>query len=98
LRIEDPYPFALGLLIPSITLRTANETWKVDEKNANTELAFKIVRIEGFSIFMERDPDEVSIDRIIGLAEKPGMSVAEREDKLYSHIADIFAGVGGTTS
>jgi hypothetical protein len=62
LRIEDPYPFALGLLIPSITLKTANETWKVNEKNANTELAFKIVRIEGFSIFMERDPEEVSID------------------------------------
>ena len=79
-------------------MRTANETWKVNEKNANTELAFKIVRIEGFSIFMERDPDEVSIDRIIGFVEKPGMSVSEREDKLYSHIADIFAGVGGTTS
>lgn len=56
------------------------------------------MRIEGFSIFMERDPEEVSIDQIIGLAEKPGMSFAEREDKLYSHIADIFAGVGGTTS
>ena len=98
MRIEDPYPFALGLLIPSITLKTANETWKVNEKNANTELAFKIVRIEGFSIFMERDPEEVSIDRIIGLVEKPEMSVTEREDKLYSHIADIFAGVDGTAS
>ena len=64
----------------------------------NTELAFKIVRIEGFSIFMERDPEEVRIDSIIGLAEKPEMSVLEREDKLYSHIADIFGGVRGTTS
>lgn len=98
MRIEDPYPFALGLLIPSITLKTANESWQANEKNTYTELAFKIVRIEGFSIFMERDPEEVSIDRIIGLTDKPEMSVIERENKLYSHIADIFAGVEGTTS
>jgi len=27
LRIEDPYPFALGILIPSVTVRTADSAW-----------------------------------------------------------------------
>jgi hypothetical protein len=93
LRIEDPYPFALGILIPSITLQTANENWEIGKKNSNTELAFKVVRIEGFSIFMERDPDEVSINKIIGVTDNPTMTIEQRENKIYSHIADIFAGV-----
>ena len=73
LRIEDPYPFALGITIPSIIMRSANEAWEMNKTNVNNEIAFKIVKIEGFSIFMERDLEEVSIDNIIGMHE--GMSV-----------------------
>jgi hypothetical protein len=80
-------------LIPSITVKTANEYWEIGKKNENTELAFKVVRIEGFSIFMERDPEEASIDQIIGRSENPSMTIEERENKIYSHIADIFAGI-----
>ena len=29
IRIEDPYPFALGILSPSITVRTADNAWQV---------------------------------------------------------------------
>jgi|LauGreDrversion4_2_1035121.scaffolds.fasta_scaffold38019_1 hypothetical protein len=98
LRIEDSYPFALGILIPSITMKTADQDWKIGQKNPNTEIAFKVVRIEGFSIFMERDPDEACIDKILGTNKNLFMDIETRENKIYSHIADIFAGVSGTKS
>ena len=92
LRIEDPYPFALGLIIPSITVRTADRDWKVVPSKEKPEIAFKIVRIEDFSVFMERDLGEVSIDEIIDLAtimKKPDF-LKVREDRIYQHIRTIF--------
>ena len=69
LRIEDPYPFALGVLIPSISVKTADRGFNVVSHVERPEIAFKIVRIEDLSIFMERDEGEVSIDSIIRLNE-----------------------------
>lgn len=56
-RIEDPYPFALGILIPSITVSTSDSRYNTQGnlKNDRPEIAFKVARIEGLSIFMERD-------------------------------------------
>jgi hypothetical protein len=70
LRIEDPYPFALGIILPRVTVRSADRNWcMLDDgyKNDNPEIAYKSVRIEDFAIFMERDATEVSIDEMIEL-------------------------------
>ena len=73
LRIEDPYPFALGILIPSITVRTADPNYNIEGKldSNRPEIAFKVARINGLSIFMERDEGEVKIDDIIGVTANP---------------------------
>lgn len=61
-------------------------------KNAQPEIAFKSVKIEGLAIFMERDATEVSIDEIIDLENilgKPDFE-EEREKRIYAHIRRIF--------
>ncbi len=98
LRIEDSYPFALGVLIPSITVETANQKWELNQKNENSELAFKVLRIEGFSIFMERDPEEAIIDKVLGVKKDTEINNDVLEGRIYSHIADVFSGVSGTKS
>lgn len=92
-RIEDPYPFALGILIPSITVRTADSTYNTDAKASKDrpEIAFKVARIDGLSIFMERDKGEVNIDDIIGVTTDPQMSMEIKEKRIYQHVKDIFA-------
>jgi hypothetical protein len=67
----------------------------MNEKNKNSEIAFKIVRIEGFSIFMERDAGEVSIDEIIGVKKNKLLDIKTREERIYQHIRDIFEGAKG---
>jgi hypothetical protein len=80
LRIEDPYPFALGVLLTSITVRTADESWNIiDAVKEKAEIGYKAVKIEGFSIFMERDEHEVSIDEIIKVSEIPKQNIELRE-------------------
>jgi hypothetical protein len=96
LRIEDPYPFALGILIPSVTVRTADSSWQVVQNVKKPEIAYKIIRIEDFSIFMERDAKEVSIDAILDLAQVPPADLLRlREERIYQHLRDVFAQVQG---
>jgi Vacuolar sorting-associated protein 13, N-terminal len=93
-RIEDPYPFALGILIPSITVSTSDSNYRTDSndlKNDRPEIAFKVARIDGLSIFMERDQGEVNIDDIIGVTTEPNMPMEVKEKKIYQHVRDIFA-------
>ncbi len=92
-RIEDPYPFALGILIPSITVSTTDSHYKTDGnlKNDRPEIAFKVARIDGLSIFMERDLGEVNIDDVIGVTKDPDMPRNIKEKKIYQHVRDIFA-------
>lgn len=96
LRIEDPYPFALGVLIPSISVKTADRAFNVVSHVERPEIAFKIVRIEDLSIFMERDEGEVSIDSIIRLheldPESPDFHTI-REQRIYEHIHSMFQGI-----
>lgn len=84
-RIEDPYPFALGIILPKVTVRSADSKWNADHKNEKPEVAFKIVRVEDFAIFMERDETEVSIDQIIEI-DKIRLKADfndERERRIY---------------
>jgi Vacuolar sorting-associated protein 13, N-terminal len=92
-RIEDPYPFALGILIPSITVSTSDSHYKTEGilKNDRPEIAFKVARIDGLSIFMERDLGEVNIDDLIGVTMNPDMPMNIKEKKIYQHVRDIFA-------
>ena len=55
LRVEDPFPFAMGLLLPRMELGASTGAKHIQKK----------LRVENFSVFMERDPVEVSIDEII---------------------------------
>lgn len=93
LRIEDPYPFALGILIPFITVRTSDSNYNTDMKASKDrpEIAFKVARIDGLSIFMERDKGEVNIDDIIGVSLDPKMSMEIKERRIYQHVKDTFA-------
>lgn len=91
LRIEDPYPFALGVLLPKVIVRTCDSSYS-EKPGSEPSIAFKVVRIEDLSIFMERDPEEVAIDRIIRVEEIN--DIETREARIYEHIRNIFAGIG----
>lgn len=66
LRIEDSdYPFALGLLIPSLTINSSDKNWKLADVVSNPEIMYKQISLKDFSIFFDCSKDMTSIDKIL---------------------------------
>lgn len=54
LRMEDPiYPYALGVLLPSIEITTTDKDWQQVEKVMNPEIMFKNIKVKDFQVFMD---------------------------------------------
>ncbi len=52
--MEDPlYPYALGVLLPSIEVTTTNKEWEPVEKVLNPEIMFKTIQVKDFQVFMD---------------------------------------------
>ena len=94
-RIEDPLPFAIGILIPLVQVHTADKEWNIVKVVEKPEIAYKMVRIEDLSIFMERDQGEADINDILKIKEiqdRPDF-IVERERRIFEHIQSIFTWV-----
>ena len=62
-------PFAIGILIPLVQVHTADKEWNIVKVVEKPEIAYKMVRIEDLSIFMERDMGEADINDILKIKE-----------------------------
>lgn len=67
IRMEDPdMPYALGVLVPSIAVESADKIWNViTHVLENPSVMFKRVVVKDIQVFLERDPILSSIDRIV---------------------------------
>lgn len=67
IRIEDPdFPFALGILIPSINVESADKLWNIITKACeNPSIFYKNINVLGFSIFLETQKEAARIDEIL---------------------------------
>lgn len=67
LRMEDPkFPFALGFLVPSIAIESADKIWNIiTHVLENPSIMYKRIVVKDISIFLERDPVLSSIDEIL---------------------------------
>lgn len=71
IRIEDPdYPFALGVLIPSIILNNVNKKWEKVETVSNNDVLNKQISLINFSIFLDCEKELTSIDEILGIKKE----------------------------
>jgi hypothetical protein len=67
-RIEDPdYSFALGILIPELSLATCDQNWDNIKVVKDPNNIYKQVRLQNLSVFLDRDNDLCSIDKILDI-------------------------------
>ena len=88
--MEDPdYPYAMGVLLPSIDVNTTDKNWKeIDKIKCDPEIMFKNISVKDFQIFLERNHVLSRIDKIIKLDEiKDSFNFKELvEVRLKEHI------------
>lgn len=101
IRLEDPsFPFAMGILIPSIAVESADKVWNIiTHVLENPSIMYKRIIVKGISIFLERDPVLSSIDEII--KQNNGGEAPEEElleVRLREHINYQLQDINSSTS
>ncbi|CDW72111.1 UNKNOWN [Stylonychia lemnae] len=94
LRMEDPeYPYALGVLLPSIQVDTTDRFWNKIDLVKDPEIMFKNIKIQDFQIFLENDKENSQIDKIIKLKEFKDADNKQEiiQMRLQQHIDQAFS-------
>lgn len=93
-RIEDPtYPLSIGLLLPSLEVKTCDKDWTAVEKSPVPCVMFKQIEIKDFSIFINpyhkqsfENENLRGLDAMLDILPKEW----SLEKKLQHHLAETF--------
>ena len=80
LRVETAdVPFAFGFLLPNFTVGNADKDWHPIDVAVNPKYMYKPVRMENFTIFLERDATKSKIDNYVKVDDFKDQDALEKQ-------------------